>query len=65
MSQSTENAGQAAKGKILVVDDESDLRAAFKIILTDEGFSVITAADGMEGVQKKQGERSRRDHPGS
>ena len=53
MSQRNENAGQAAS-KILVIDDESDLRAAFRAILTDEGFSVITAADGMEGVQKNK-----------
>ena len=53
MSQRNENAGQAAS-KILVIDDESDLRAAFRAVLTDEGFSVITAADGMEGVQKNK-----------
>lgn len=56
MSQSSENAGQSAKakGKILVIDDESDIRAALDAILEDEGFSVITAADGMEGVQKNK-----------
>ncbi len=41
-----------AKGTILVIDDESDLRAAFKAVLGGEGFTVITAADGAEGVLK-------------
>ena len=53
MNTHNQNAGQAAK-KILVIDDECDIRAAFRGVLTDEGFSVITAADGIEGVQKNK-----------
>ncbi|MEI7481400.1 MAG: response regulator [Elusimicrobiota bacterium] len=40
------------KGKILVIDDENDIRAAFKAVLGGEGFTVITAADGAEGALK-------------
>ncbi len=56
MSKSRENAGHSAnaKSKILVIDDESDLRAAFKTVLGDEGFTVITAADGLEGVRQNK-----------
>ena len=35
-------------GKILVVDDEPDIRTLVKEILEDEGFSVETAADAAE-----------------
>jgi len=38
--------------KILVVDDEKDLLNLVKRILTREGFEVITASDGKEGLQK-------------
>jgi len=54
MSQNSENDGQAAKDKILVIDDDHKLREACKCVLTDEGFSIITAADGLEGVQKNK-----------
>ncbi len=40
------------KGKILVIDDEADLRAAFIAVLSGEGFSVVAAADGREGIRK-------------
>ena len=53
MSQNGENAEKAeARGRVLVIDDEADIRAAFKIVLTDAGFTVITAADGPEGIRK-------------
>ena len=35
-------------GKILVVDDEPDIRTLIKEILEDEGFSVETAADALQ-----------------
>ncbi len=54
MSERNEKAGQAAKVKILIVDDEADLRAALQNVLIPEGFSVITAVNGMEGVQKNK-----------
>lgn len=34
--------------KILVVDDEADIRALLAEILTDEGFEVVTAADAAQ-----------------
>jgi diguanylate cyclase (GGDEF)-like protein len=38
--------------KILVVDDELSLQELMKDILTQEGYEVITASDGKEGLQK-------------
>jgi DNA-binding response OmpR family regulator len=39
------------KKKILVVEDEETLRKALVEYLEDEGFEVISAADGEEGVK--------------
>jgi DNA-binding response OmpR family regulator len=37
--------------KILVVDDEADVRHLLKEILVAEGYQVVTAADGREALQ--------------
>ena len=36
--------------KILVVDDDSDVRDALIMILESTGYKVITASDGLEGL---------------
>jgi CheY-like chemotaxis protein len=38
------------KPTVLVVDDNDDLRVLFEEILTDEGYVVLTARSGSEGV---------------
>jgi len=38
--------------KILVIEDETVLRQAYKAILTQEGYQVEEAADGEEGLAK-------------
>jgi len=38
--------------RILVVDDEANARNGLRHILTDEGFSVMEAADGQEALEK-------------
>ena len=38
--------------KILVAEDEKDLRKMMKILLEMHGFIVIEAADGYEAVEK-------------
>jgi len=38
--------------KILIVDDEKDLRDALASILHDEGFDTSQAVDGEEGLRK-------------
>ena len=37
---------------ILIVEDEIDMREAIATALENEGFHVVTAANGQEGVQK-------------
>lgn len=38
--------------RILIIDDDTSVRMLFTDTLTDEGFEVDTAADGMEGLEK-------------
>jgi len=38
--------------KIIVVDDEPDILKTMEIFLKCEGFDVITAVDGIEGLEK-------------
>ncbi|MEW6607406.1 MAG: response regulator [bacterium] len=45
-----------SKKKILVIDDEPYLVMALKIRLENVGYDVITASDGVEGLDKAQGE---------
>jgi DNA-binding NtrC family response regulator len=40
------------RGRILIVDDESNARAALSEILRDEGYATETAADGFKGLGK-------------
>lgn len=44
----SENTGKT----ILIVDDEPDVTAYLKAFFEDNGFKVITAADGKEGFEK-------------
>lgn len=37
---------------ILIVEDESMLQDVYKIILSSEGYEVLTANNGLEGLQK-------------
>ena len=38
--------------KVLLVEDETDLRKMMKILLEIHGFAVVEAADGYEAVEK-------------
>lgn len=38
--------------KILIVDDDPDVREAITVILEAQPYSVVTAGDGMEGLEK-------------
>lgn len=38
--------------RILVVDDESDLRECVSLVLREAGFEVEVAADGLEGLER-------------
>jgi DNA-binding NtrC family response regulator len=41
-----------AKGKILVVDDEADIREGLELLLTSEGYTADLAENGTEGLRK-------------
>jgi two-component system response regulator PilR (NtrC family) len=38
------------KAKILIVEDEQSIRDVLKILLEDEGYAIVTAPDGREGL---------------
>ncbi len=40
-----------SEGKVLVVDDEADVRKSVRLILSKAGYDVIEAEDGEVGVQ--------------
>lgn len=44
------------RGRILVVDDEAGLRHTLELILKDEGYDIISAGDGEEGLRLAQAE---------
>ncbi|PIQ97253.1 MAG: two-component system response regulator [Nitrospinae bacterium CG11_big_fil_rev_8_21_14_0_20_56_8] len=44
-----------AKGKILVVDDEQDVRDVIKLHLESEGFNILTAENGEEAIKTLKG----------
>ena len=70
------DAVNSSLARILVVDDEELIRDLLKMVLTDEGYTVVTAADGEEAIQRLEGvrrvaagasrgpARRRRDRPG-
>ena len=43
--------------RILVVDDQEDLRGVLRDLLTGSGYTVIEAADGAAGVAKAKSDR--------
>jgi DNA-binding response OmpR family regulator len=41
--------------RILLVEDEDDIRAALAILLADEGYEVLAAPDGFDGLASLDG----------
>lgn len=50
-------AARARSKRLLLVDDDEDLRLALKLRFESLGFEVLTAANGLEGLQKGRDER--------
>jgi|Deesub1362A_J573_1020465.scaffolds.fasta_scaffold00356_5 two-component system response regulator PilR (NtrC family) len=42
---------KVSKGNILIVDDERSMREVLEIFLKNEGYSVVTAGDGMAAIE--------------
>lgn len=47
----------ATKAKILIVDDDADFAKSTKMILLADGYEVVLASDGKEGLRKVQEEK--------
>ena len=45
---------EAKDRTILVIDDDRDILEAMRIMLETEGFTVVTAIDGQQGLEKAQ-----------
>src|SRR5215510_14701270 len=43
--------------RILVVEDQEDLRGLLRTLLTGSGYSVLEAVDGRDGINKVRSER--------
>src|SRR3954467_7530104 len=42
----------ASRGKVLIIDDEVDIREGLELLLTTEGYTADTAQNGTEGLHK-------------
>lgn len=51
-----DDVGPSISKKILVVDDEDDIRLLISRVLTEKGFSVVTAGRGLEAIKMVQTE---------
>lgn len=40
---------------VLVIDDDADIQATLKGLLEDEGYTVLTADDGLDGLDRLDG----------
>lgn len=47
----------AEKAKVLIVDDDPDIREAMKLVLEAASYQVIAASSAEEGTQKAEAER--------
>src|SRR4051794_34705462 len=47
----TQGGSSAAKGRILVVDDQRNMRATTALLLREEGFQVLEAAGGEDALK--------------
>ncbi len=44
--------GEAARRRVLIVEDQEDIRESFKTLIEDLGHEVEVAVDGLEGLKK-------------
>ncbi len=54
VNETEESLGKPGAIKILVVDDEDDIRLLISRVLDEKGYNVVTAARGLEAIQKVQ-----------
>ena len=51
------SADQSRKAKILVIDDDPQIRESLRKLLKAEGYEVVLAAEGREGIEKFNAEQ--------
>lgn len=51
------NVGAAVKHRILLVEDERDIREVLEESLTDAGYEIVAAANGREAIDRSTGDR--------
>lgn len=44
--------GMSARPRVLIVEDDSDLRLVYRVALVFAGFDVLEAADGLDALQQ-------------
>ncbi len=49
--------GEESNYKILAVDDEPDVLSLLKLMLSSQGYNVVTASDGQEALEKARTEK--------
>ena len=48
------------KKRILIAEDDGDLRDILRIVLTEEGFEVVTARDGQDAIHQLTDARNKK-----
>src|SRR5687768_9921686 len=48
------NSVSSSSGRVLVVDDEADIRESLEVLLTLENYKVDQAINGTEGIRKME-----------
>lgn len=51
MSAASKHVRQAARVRVLIVEDTADTRALLKVVFEAEGYEVLEAEDGIEAVE--------------
>jgi DNA-binding NtrC family response regulator len=52
MCQLCADRGAGETARVLIIDDEPSVADALRVILEDEGFAVVVAANGREGIEQ-------------
>jgi two-component system cell cycle sensor histidine kinase/response regulator CckA len=52
---------QASKGKVLLVEDDEQVRAFIRMLLTTNGYDVLEASNGAEGLEIVEAEAAQID----
>ena len=60
MSQSPSQSAPTSTGRILIIDDEAEIRESLETLLQLEGYTVVVAGTGLEGLARSVERRAER-----